>query len=59
MLDGGKAETIAKSYLKGVEHSNRLNLDVNLAKKVDSQREEIEKDVIVKVKKSLANVVLA
>ncbi len=57
MIEGGKAESIAKNFLKNFETSNRLNLDVNLAKKVDAQREEIEKDVIVKVKKSLANVI--
>ncbi len=42
--------------MKQIENAGRLTLDVNLAKRVDVQREEIEKEIIGKIKKSLQNV---
>jgi hypothetical protein len=56
MCSGDKLDNIAKAFFKQIENAGRLTLDVNLAKRVDVQREEIEKEIIGKVKKSLSNV---
>jgi hypothetical protein len=56
MLDGSKLEELTRNFMKQIENAGRLTLDVNLAKRVDVQREEIEKEIIGKIKKSLQNV---
>ena len=54
----GKLVETVESYDKYIKNDDKLFLDVSLSKKIDSQREEVERKVNQKLKASFHEVIL-